>query len=508
MKDTVLVVDYGGQYAHLIARRLRDSGYYSLIAFPEEIPETDIYEGHKIKAIILSGGPSSVYTSSHPQSVEKALSLNLPVLGICYGHQLLAHVLGGQVGPSPKPEFGPTEVEILARDELLEGLPRRFRVWMSHNDAVLEPPPGAKVLATSSGSPVAAFRLGGIYGLQWHPEVEHTQYGSLMLRRFASFAGLNAWWNKRAMLAEIKRYLEENLPPGEVAVSAVSGGVDSTIATLLAMKYGRSKIVPILIDTGLLPEGELESSLENLGRVGIKPKVVDASDEFISALANTAGPEEKRRRIGWLYGFILEREARSLGATRLIQGTIYPDVIESGARHGADTIKTHHNVGGLPQKLGLKLVEPLRHLYKDEVRKIAVELGVPREVIWKKPVPGPGLAVRVEGVVTREKLRIARRADAIFRRLVEEAGLSGDLWQYFAILSSSRATGVKGDRRSYGYVVVLRAVSSSDAMTADVARLPWDLLIRAAKEITSEIPEVTRVVYDVTTKPPATIEWE
>ncbi|BAA81467.1 GMP synthase [glutamine-hydrolyzing] [Aeropyrum pernix K1] len=503
----VLVVDFGGQYAHLIARRIRELGVYSEIvpatsldALGEALP--------RAAGVVLSGGPGSVWGSRHDEAAAMVLQLGKPVLGICYGHQLLAKVLGGEVGRSPLPEFGPTEVEVLDYGILLNGLPSRFKVWMSHYDAVLRPPGEAKVLARTPGSPVAAMELWGrVFGVQWHPEVRHTQYGREVLDNWLSLVGAPRTWRPGDMVSELVESVKKEVGDA-LAVAAVSGGVDSTVAALIAKKAIGSRLYPVFIDHGLHPEGEVERVVKLLSRLGLEPVMVDAGEEFLAALEGVGDPEEKRRVVGRVYAEVLERAARDIGAEYLVQGTIYPDVIESGARPGADTIKTHHNVGGLPKDMRLKLVEPLRYFYKDEVRLLAEKLGVPRELIWKQPVPGPGLAVRVEGPITREKLRIVRRADAIVREEVEAAGLGGKLWQYFAVLTASMATGVRGDSRSYGYVVAVRAVESVDAMTAKPAELPWWLLERIARRITSEIPEVVRVVYDITSKPPSTIEWE
>jgi GMP synthase (glutamine-hydrolysing) len=506
----VLVVDFGGQYAHLIARRIRElealsvlvTGYMGL---DYVIRESSKYE---VRGIILSGGPGSVWEESHDDIARWAISRGVPVLGICYGHQLLGKVLGGKVARAPRGEFGPTPVKVIDEGEILRGHGKVFTAWMSHNDAVIEPPPGAKVLATSEGSPVAAMKVGdAVYGVQWHPEVVHTQHGLKLLRNWLELTGLIGTWRPGELIEELVGYVKREVGDG-IAVAAVSGGVDSTVAAVIARRALGDRLIPIFIDHGLHPEGEVEKALEVLYKSGLEPVVINASEEFLDSLRGVSDPEEKRRIIGRVYAEVLVREAKKRGAEYLVQGTIYPDVIESGARPGSDVIKTHHNVGGLPRDLGLKVVEPLKWFYKDEVRKIARALGLPEELETKQPVPGPGLAVRIEGEVTREKLRIVRRADAIVRKVIEERGLHPSLWQYFAILSRSKATGVKGDRRAYGYVVVVRVVESRDAMTARPARLPWDVLEEIAVKVTSEIPEVVRVVYDVTPKPPATIEWE
>jgi len=501
--DKVLIVDFGGQYAHLIARRLRELGVYTELAYPEDALDA----GNDYVGIVLSGGPSSVWESSHDRVVEELLSRGVPLLGICYGHQLLAKVLGGAVGRSPKPEFGPTLVRILEPVGILEGFPETLRVWMSHYDAVLEPAPGMRVLAESEGSPVAAFEHHGNYGVQWHPEVSHTEMGRELFDNWLHLLGARRGWKPANLIEELVDYVSRIVGDGK-AVAAVSGGVDSTVAAVIAGMALGDRLVPILIDHGFHPEGEVERAVSLLREAGLQPIVVDAADEFLQAVEGVGDPEEKRRIFGRVYARVLEEEARSVGAEYLVQGTIYPDVIESGARRGADVIKSHHNVGGLPERFGLKLVEPLRLFYKDEVRRIAEALGLPEEFIYKQPIPGPGLLVRVEGPVTRDLIEAVRRADAIVREEVEAAGLEKSLWQYFAVLTRSKATGVKGDKRAYGRVVAIRAVHSDNAMTASVAQLPWDLLERIARRITGEVPGVVRVVYDITSKPPATIEWE
>ncbi|NOZ30983.1 MAG: glutamine-hydrolyzing GMP synthase [Crenarchaeota archaeon] len=501
--DKVAVIDLGGQYAHLIARRLRELGVYSELVYPEEIIES--IEGYS--AFVLSGGPSSVWEANHDQVAQKLIEENRPILGICYGHQLLAKVLGGKVGPSPKPEFGPTYVDIIKSEKILAGFPSRIKVWMSHNDAVLEPPPGVEVSATSEGSPVAAMWIGNVYSVQWHPEVKHTTLGRELLDNWIKEAGLKREWRPSKLIDELVEYVKRTVGDS-LAIAAVSGGVDSTVASVIAYKAIGDNLIPVLIDHGLHPEGEVERVREALTRLGIRLKVVDYSEEFLTALEGISDPEEKRKVFGRVYAEVFEEIARSTGAEYLIQGTIYPDVIESGGRRGADVIKSHHNVGGLPERFGLKLVEPLRMFYKDEVRAIGRLLGLPDELLYKQPIPGPALAVRVEGAITRRLVEIARRANAIVSEEVERYGYSRELWQYFAVVTKSKATGVKGDKRAYGLVVAVRMVKSDDAMTAEVFKPDWSLLESIMRRITSEIPEVVRVVYDITSKPPATIEWE
>ena len=502
--DKIMIIDFGGQYAHLIARRLRELGVYTELVYPEEAE----WDAGEYVGVVLSGGPQSVWESSHDRLVEELLDAGAPLLGICYGHQLLGKVLGAEVGPSPRPEFGPTLVDVIEPTGVLEGFPDRVRVWMSHNDAVLDKAPGMRVLAVSEGSPVAAFSYPEkVYGVQWHPEVSHSELGLELFDNWLRILGARRGWRPANLIEDLIDYVKRTVGEG-VAIAAVSGGVDSTVAAVLAGKALGDRLVPILIDHGFHPEGEVERAVRLLEASGLSPLVVDASDEFFSALEGVADPEEKRRIFGAVYARVLEEEAKNLGAEYLVQGTIYPDIIESGARKGADVIKTHHNVGGLPEKFGLKLVEPLRMFYNDEVRRIAIALGLPEEFAYKQPIPGPGLLVRVEGPITRELVETVRKADSIVREEIEAAGLHRDLWQYFAVLTRSKATGVKGDRRAYGRLVVVRAVHSDNAMTASVARLPWEVLERIANRITSEVRGVVRVAYDITSKPPATIEWE
>ncbi len=507
-----VVLDFGGQYGHLIARRLRELGIF-VYHVPVEALGEDELEGilSSVRAVVLSGGPASVWEKRHDRIVEKVLEAGLPVLGICYGHQLLAHVLGGVVGRSPKPEFGPTYVEIVRDDPIFRGFPRRLRVWMSHNDAVLKPPEDAKVLAVSPGSPVAAFRYKDriTYGVQWHPEVVHSERGKDLLSNWVDLVGLERSWNIASIVSLVKEDLERQLANvrGRL-LAAVSGGVDSTVAAVVVRKFSNREVEYVIIDHGLHHEEWIESSVEALSKLDIKVEVIDESDLFLDSLRGVEDPEEKRRIISRLYFEVLKREIQRRGASGLVQGTIYPDIVESGAIPGSDKIKTHHNIGLRSVLKEVAIIEPLRWIYKDEVRKLGRHLGVPEHILKRQPIPGPGLATRIEGEVTREKLKIVRAADRIVREVLESRGLHEGLWQYFAVLTRSRATGVKGDRRAYGSVVALRAVVSTDAMTASAAHLPWDVLEEIMARITSEVPGVTRVVYDITSKPPGTIEWE
>ncbi|MCE4624345.1 MAG: glutamine-hydrolyzing GMP synthase [Desulfurococcales archaeon] len=511
----VLVIDFGGQYGHLIARRFRELGYRVTHLPAKTVKGAGVREvTAEVAGVVLSGGPASVWESMHDDIVRAVLNTGIPMLGICYGHQLLAKMLGGRVSKAPKPEFGPTEVRILRpEDPIFKGFHSdRILVWMSHNDAVITPPPGAEVLAVSEGSPVAAMRVGDrIYGVQWHPEVSHSQYGSRLLMNWAEISGIPRGWGESEILNLAVQTLKEQiagLEGGARVISAVSGGVDSTVATVLAEKYSELDIIPVLLEHGLHPAGWVEDTVDALRSLGIEVVVVDVSDRFLDALKGLTDPEVKRKVISRLYFDELHRIAKEYNAKGLIQGTIYPDVIESGGLPGADRIKTHHNIGHREAAHGLIIIEPLRWLYKDEVRRLGRMLGIPDSILNRQPVPGPGLAVRIEGEVTREKVEVVRRADAIVREVIRNHKLEEGLWQYFAILTGSRATGVKGDRREYGYVIAVRAVESSEAMTARAARLPWEVLEEIMVRITREVPGVTRVLYDLTSKPPATIEWE
>ncbi len=507
--DTVLVVGFGGQYAHLIARRIRELNVYSELVPVQHLSKSLVSE-MKLCAIVLSGGPASVYEPGAPDVPSWLLELDVPVLGICYGHQLLARRFGGRVERG-RGEYGRTLVEIVADDSLFEGWDRVEEVWMSHSDYVAEPPPNSLVLAVSRETGyIAAFRLRGkpVYGVQFHPEVSHTRKGRLLLENFVTrIAGCKRTWKMEDYARKAVEEIRARVRPGEKVLVAVSGGVDSTVTALLVKKAVGDKLVAVLVDHGLFREGEVEEVLENLRKLGINPVYIDARRRFLTRLRGVADPEEKRRIIGEEFAKVFQEVASQDPSIKwLAQGTTYPDVIESGAVPGADKIKSHHNVAGLPKSLGLKVLEPIRYLYKDEVRKLALALGVPHEVAFRHPFPGPGLAVRIIGEVTEEKLRIARKASKIVEEELKRAGIYYRVWQAFAVVGNDRWVGVKGDRRVYGYIVIVRVVESEDAMTADWTRLPHSLLDRIARRITSEIPEVTMVAYAVTTKPPATIE--
>ena len=511
--DAVAVLDFGGQYCHLIARRVRELHVYSEIV-PGDVGLEEVLEladRVNLKGLILSGGPSSVHEPGAPRPKPDILEAGLPILGICYGHQLLAQMLGGYVARSGKAEYGVAYARITKPVGVLEGLGPMERVWMSHMDYVAELPEGFEILAETDLCPIAAFRdpSGRFYGVQWHPEVVHTENGMRVLENFVfQVCGCRPNWSMEDFIPKAIQEIRSVVGPGK-AVIALSGGIDSSTTAVLASKALGDRLHAIFIDTGLMREGEVEYVRRVFSDMLPNLHIVDASGEFFEALKGVRDPEEKRRIIGETFIRVFERVAKRVGAEYLIQGTIYPDRIESGFRKFSDKIKTHHNVAGLPARMEFKaIVEPLRDLYKDEVREVARRLGLPDEVVHRQPFPGPGLAVRVIGEVTPEKVRILRRVDAIVREEIEKSGLWRGLWQYFAVLLDVKTTGIKGDQRAYGYVVAIRAVESREAMTASFAKLPWDLLERLATRITNEVPEVVRVVYDITHKPPATIEWE
>jgi len=476
---------------------------------PKEIEAVE--SKFNVKGLILSGGPDSVYDKDAPRCDPAILGMNLPILGLCYGHQLIAQIIGGKVEPAVRKEFGKATVIIDRPAGVLFGLEKKEQVWMSHGDTVLKLPNDYEVLAHSENTPIAAFRnkKKPIYGLQWHPEVIHTEYGTQMLRNFLfEVCRCEPNWKMEDFIKTSVREIQQTINKHK-AIVALSGGIDSsTVTALAAMALGKN-LTAVFVDHGFMREGEPEFVQRTFGKLGLNFVSVNAADQFLEKLENVSDPEEKRRIIGREFIRVFEAEARKVRAEYLIQGTIYPDRIESGFRKFSDKIKTHHNVAGLPTKMEFKgVVEPLRDLYKDEVRDVAQKLGLPDEIVCRKPFPGPGLAVRVTGEVTRDKVEVLRKADMIVREEIEEADLADDLWQYFAVLSDTKSTGVKGDARAYGYTVAVRAVESREAMTASFARLPFEVLERISTRITNEVPQVVRVVYDITHKPPATIEWE
>ena len=506
----VLVVDLGAQYAQLIARRIRECHVYSEIV-PHDVPAAELAR-RRPAGIVLSGGPASVYEAGAPEVDPGVFELGVPVLGICYGHQLMARALGGEVAATGGREYGGTRLEVLEPGTLLRDLEPAETVWMSHGDAVIAAPQGFRVTARTEVTPIAAMEdpERGLYAVQFHPEVAHTPKGTAIIKRFLYDAcGLLPEWTPANVIersvAAVRAQVGE-----EKVLCALSGGVDSAVAALLVHKAVGERLTCVFVDTGLLREGEPEQVEETFGRHFRVPLVhVKAADRFLARLAGVTDPEEKRRRIGEEFIRIFEEVAREHADARfLVQGTLYPDVIESGSRTAA-RIKSHHNVGGLPPDMRFELVEPLRDLFKDEVRAVGAALGLPEEIVQRQPFPGPGLAVRIVGEVTAENLALVRAADAIVREEIRRAGLERETWQAFCVLLAEvRSVGVMGDGRTYQHPVVLRAVTSEDAMTADWARLPHEVLDRIARRIVREVPGINRVVYDVTSKPPGTIEWE
>jgi GMP synthase (glutamine-hydrolysing) len=508
----VLVVDLGGQYSQLIARRVRECRVYSELVH-HTAPAGQLAARRPV-ALVLSGGPASVYAEGAPSVDSGLFELGVPVLGICYGMQLMAQELGGTVERTGASEFGRTDVAAETASELFAGLPREQVCWMSHRDSVTAAPLGSRVVAGSQSTPIAAFEdpQRGVYGVQFHPEVAHTPHGTDLLKNFLyRIADAPPVWTAAALIEEETARIRSQVGRRRV-LCALSGGVDSAVAALLVHKAVGEQLTCVFVDHGLLRKDEAVQVAQTFGRHFQVPLVhVDAGERFLSRLAGVTDPEEKRKIVGEEFIRVFEEEARKLGSVRyLVQGTLYSDVIESGGSGDgvAATIKSHHNVGGLPERMDLELVEPLRMLFKDEVRRVGAELGLPEEMVWRHPFPGPGLAIRIIGEVTQERLAILRAADAILLEEVRRAGLYRELWQCFAVLPAIRSVGVQGDERTYAYPIVIRAVTSEDAMTADWARLPYDLLETISSRIINEIPGVNRVALDLSSKPPATIEWE
>ena len=506
----MLVIDLGGQYSQLIARRVRECRVYSELVGHTISPEA--VRARNPYAVILSGGPASVYADGAPHVDPGIFELGIPTLGICYGMQLMALDLGGRVDRTGVSEFGKTDLRV-DESRLLRDTPAEQTVWMSHRDSVVAPPDGASVVASSASTPIGAFESPerALYGVQFHPEVVHTPHGMAVLKNFLyDIASAPPAWTPAAVIEEQVERIRRRVG-SEKVLCALSGGVDSAVAALLVHKAVGDQLTCVFVDHGLLRKSEAEQVVDTFGEHFHVPLVhVQAQQRFLELLDGVEDPEQKRKIIGREFIRVFEDEARKLGDIRwLVQGTLYSDVIESGGTEGvAATIKSHHNVGGLPADMKLKLVEPLRLLFKDEVRRVGEELGMPERMVWRQPFPGPGLAIRIIGAVSEERLEILRDADAILQEEVRRAGLYRDLWQSFAVLPAIRSVGVQGDERTYGYPVVIRAVTSDDAMTADWARLPYDLLETISARIVNEIPGVNRVVLDVTSKPPATIEWE
>ncbi|HVM41466.1 MAG TPA: glutamine-hydrolyzing GMP synthase [Acidimicrobiia bacterium] len=510
--DLVLVVDFGAQYSRLIARRVREAHVYSEIV-PYDMPIADLL-ARRPKGIIFSGGPKSVHVDGAPSIDPAVYDAGVPVLGICYGSQLLAQQLGGEVQRTGTGEYGRTHLRVTGSSILFAEQPGEQEVWMSHADSIVTPPAGFVVTATTDGAPVAALENTerAVYGVQFHPEVVHTPRGMEMLKRFLyDVCHCRPTWTMTSIIEEQVETIRAEVGDQKVAC-ALSGGVDSSVAAALVHKAVGDQLTCVFVDTGLLRQGEAEQVEETFrSQFHIDLIHVKASDRFVGALEGVTDPEQKRKIIGATFIRVFEEVARDEleSAAYLVQGTLYPDVIESGGSEaGASTIKSHHNVGGLPEDMEFDLVEPLRNLFKDEVRAVGEELGLPEEIVWRQPFPGPGLAVRIVGEVTPERLEILRRADAVVREEVKKAGLEREIWQAFAVLPAIRSVGVMGDERTYAYPIIIRAVTSDDAMTADWARLPHDLLERMASRLINEVPGVNRVAYDITSKPPGTIEWE
>ncbi|MGB7983499.1 MAG: glutamine-hydrolyzing GMP synthase [Candidatus Nanopelagicales bacterium] len=515
----VLVVDFGAQYAQLIARRVREARVFSEIV-PSSMPVAELLAKDPV-AVILSGGPSSVYADGAPAVDPALFAAGVPVLGICYGFQAMAQALGGEVDQTGRREFGRTPLAVGEPGALFAGLPTELSVWMSHGDSVSRAPEGYMVTAGSAGAPIAAFENAATRcaGVQFHPEVLHTEHGQAILAHFLhDLAGLADDWTTASIVDEQVAAIRAQVGDHQV-LCGLSGGVDSAVAAALVHEAVGDQLTAVFVDHGLLRAGEREQvERDYVAATGIRLVVVDAAERFLDELDGVTDPEEKRKIIGRLFIRVFEDAAETVVAERgehggtvdfLVQGTLYPDVVESGGGTGTANIKSHHNVGGLPDDLKFQLVEPLRTLFKDEVRLVGEQLGLPAAMVWRHPFPGPGLAIRIIGAVNRKRLDILRQADAIARAELTAAGLDRDVWQFpVVLLADVRSVGVQGDGRTYGHPVVLRPVSSEDAMTADWSRLPWDVIARISTRITNEVRDINRVVLDVTSKPPGTIEWE
>jgi GMP synthase (glutamine-hydrolysing) len=517
--ETIVIFDFGSQFTRLIARRVREAKVYCEILSHDA--ELAVIQALNPRGIILSGGPASVYDEGAPQLPDYVLRSGVPVLGICYGMQLLTAALKGEVVAAHKREYGQADVRVDTKAALFAGLPNPLSVWMSHGDHIPAAPPNFAVIGQTANTPVAAMQGKApnsgaeIVGIQFHPEVQHTQHGKEIIHHFLyEICGCSGNWTADSFIHSTIEEIRAKVGEDGRALCALSGGVDSAVAATLVAQAIGDRLTCVFVNNGLLRKGEAESVVETFrDKLGLNLVYVDASPIFLDHLAEVTDPEEKRKIIGREFIRVFEREARKLGKIDyLVQGTLYPDVIESATPEtkSAARIKTHHNVGGLPPDIKFQLIEPLRYLFKDEVRQIGTELGLPREIVWRQPFPGPGLAVRVIGAITEERLNVLRFADAIVREEIIAAGLDGEgaVWQYFAIITPLQSVGVMGDGRTYSNVIAVRAVSSQDGMTADWARLPYDVLAKISSRIVNEVAGVNRVVYDITSKPPATIEWE
>jgi GMP synthase (glutamine-hydrolysing) len=512
--DTILVLDFGGQYCHLIAKRIREQRVYSEIV-PCDITADEVMrlrEQFDVKGLILSGGPSSVYEDDAPRLDPQILDLSLPILGLCYGHQLLVQIFNGRVKRGHKREYGSASVIVEKPVGVLKNLKQKETVWMSHYDTVDSLPNAFEMLAHTDNCPIAAVRhkWRPIYGIQWHPEVAHTEHGGIILRNFVfNICDCSASWSPSSVIDEAIEEIRQKVN-GKRAIIGLSGGIDSTTATILASKALGKNLTAVFVDHGFMREGEPDYVAKTFAKFDVNIMVIDAQARFFTKLKGVVDPEEKRRLIGEEFIRVFEEVAKSTGAEYLIQGTIYPDRIESGARKRSEKIKSHHNVAGIPPNIRFTaIIEPLRDLYKDEVREIAKSLEIPDALVHRQPFPGPGLAVRIIGEASPARADLLRKADKIVTEEIENhQDLEAALWQYFPVLTNIRSTGVKGDTRAYGSVLAIRVVESREAMTARFARIPYSVLEQLSTRITNEIPQITRVVYDITHKPPATIEWE
>jgi GMP synthase (glutamine-hydrolysing) len=507
--ERVVVLDFGGQYNQLIARRIRDLGVFSEL-LPHSVSAERLKEMN-LKGIVFSGGPNSVYGENAPKCDPNIFELGVPILGICYGMQMIAYHYGAKVERAHRREYGKTEIEVVSDSPLFKGLNRTETVWMSHSDVVIAPPEGFRVDAKTDSAPVASMSNPAekIYAVQFHPEVSHSLHGLEMIKHFLyDVCRCSGDWSMETFIEDKVREIREQVGDQKV-LCALSGGVDSSVVAALIHKAIGDQLTCMFVDHGLLRKGEAESVVETFGK-NFKMNLVkvDSKDRFLSKLKGVTDPEQKRKIIGNEFIRVFEEESAKFGDHRFLgQGTLYTDIIESGTET-AHTIKSHHNVGGLPEDMKMELIEPLNTLFKDEVRKVGVELGLPDEIVWRQPFPGPGLGIRVIGEVTEDKLRIVRDSDAILREEIKKAGLDREIWQYFTTLPDFRSVGVMGDVRTYAYTVGIRAVTSIDGMTADWARIPFDVLERISNRIINEVDDVNRVVYDITSKPPSTIEWE